>query len=69
MLPIANAQLSSKEFTCNAGDVGNARSILVLGRFPGEGSGNTLQYSCQENPMDRRAWQATVHGSQRVGHN
>ena len=68
MLPIANAQLSSKEFTCNAGDVGNARSILVLGRSPGEGN-NPLQYSGLENPMDRRAWQATVHGSQRVGHN
>ena len=35
---------------------------------PGEGNGNLLQYSCLENPMDRGAWQATVHGSQRVGH-
>ena len=33
-----------------------------LGWIPGEGNGNPLQYSCLENPMDRRAWQATVHG-------
>ena len=33
-----------------------------LGRSPGEGNGNTLQYSCLENPMDRGAWRATVHG-------
>ena len=34
-----------------------------------EGNGNPLQYSCLENPMDREAWQATVHGVARVGHN
>ena len=50
----------------NAGDAG---SIPGLGRSPGEGHGNPLQYSCLENPMDRGAWQATVMGSQRVGHN
>ena len=44
----------------NAGDVG---SILGLGRSPGEGNGNPLQYSCVKNPMDREAWQATVHGA------
>jgi len=33
-----------------------------LGRSPGEGNGNPLQYSCPENPMDGRAWWATVHG-------
>ena len=39
------------------------------GRSPGRGHGNPLQYSCVENPMDRGAWQAIVHGgSQRVGH-
>ena len=32
------------------------------GRYPGEGNGNPLQYSCQGNPMDRGAWGATVHG-------
>ena len=44
---------------CNAGDLG---SIPGSGRFPGEGNGNPLQYSCLENPMDRGAWWATVHG-------
>ena len=37
-------------------------SIPGLGRPPGEGNGNPRQYSCLENPMDRGAWQATVHG-------
>ena len=43
----------------NAGDLG---SIHGLGRSTGEGNDNPLQYSCLENPMDRGAWQATVHG-------
>ena len=43
----------------NAEDLG---SIPGLGRSPGGGNGNPLQYSCLENPMDRGAWQATVHG-------
>ena len=43
-------------------------SILGLGRCPGEGNGYQLQYSCLENPMDRGAWQATVHGVTRVRH-
>ena len=47
-----------KASACNAGDPG---SIPGLGRSPGEGNGNPLQYSCLENPMDRGAWQATVH--------
>ena len=47
----------SKEFACNAEDLG---SISGSGRSPGEGNGNPLQYSCLENPIDRRAWQATV---------
>ena len=50
---------ASKEFACNAGDPG---LIPRLGRCPGEGNGNPLQYSCLENAMDRRAWWATVHG-------
>ena len=53
-----------KESACNAGDLG---SIPRLGRSPGEGNGNPLQYSCLENPTDRGAWQATVHGVPRVG--
>ena len=48
-----------KASACNAGDPG---SIPGLGRSPGEGNGNPLQYSCLENPMDRGAWWATVHG-------
>ena len=43
--------------------------IPGLGRSPGEGNGNPLQYSCLETPMDGGAWWATVHGLQRVGHN
>ena len=39
-----------------------------LGRFPGDGNGNPLQYSCLENLMDRGAWRATVHGVARVRH-
>ena len=55
----------SNESVCNAGDPG---SIPELGRFPGEGNGNLLQYSCLENPMDKGAWQATVRGIARVLH-
>ena len=47
----------SKASACNAGDRG---SIPGLGRSPGEGNGNQLQYPCLENPMDRGAGQATV---------
>ena len=54
-----------KESACNAGDPG---SIPGSGRSPGEGNGNPLRYSCLENPMDRGAWQATVHGITRVRH-
>ena len=53
----------------NAGDKRDTGSVPGSGRSPGEGHGNPLQYSCLENPMDRRAWRATVHGSQRVRHN
>ena len=49
----------SKESTCNVGDLG---SIPGLGKSPGGGHGNLLQYSCLENPMDRGAWWATVFG-------
>ena len=48
-----------KESSCNVGDLG---SIPGSGRSVGEGNGNSLQYSCLENPMDRGAWWATVHG-------
>ena len=46
----------------DAGDVGNRGSILASGRSPGKGNGNTLQYACLENPVDRGAWQSIVHG-------
>ena len=52
-------------FSSNTGDPG---SIPGSGRSPEEGNGYPLQYSCLENPMDRGAWQATIHGSKRVGH-
>ena len=48
-----------KESACNVGDLG---SIPGSGRPPGGGHGNPLQYSCLENPTDRGAWWATVHG-------
>ena len=51
--------LNSKNLPANAADAG---STPGLGRFPGEGNGKPLQYSFLENPMGRRAWQATVHG-------
>ena len=54
--------LHGKESACNIGDLG---SIPGLGRSSGEGNGNPLQYSCLENPMDRRAWRVSVNG---VGH-
>ena len=46
----------------SAYNAGNLGSIPGLGRSPGEGNGNPLQYSCLENPMDGGAWWATVHG-------
>ena len=46
----------------NAGDAGGTSLIPGLGRSPGEGTGNPLQYSCLENSMDRGTWETTVHG-------
>ena len=54
-----------KNLSANAEDSG---SIPGLGRSPGDGNDNPLQYSCLENPMDRGTWWATIMGSQRVGH-
>ena len=51
---------NGKESACNARDLG---SIPGSRRSPGEGNGSPLQYSYLENPMDRGAWQATVHGA------
>ena len=56
-----------KESACKAGDVRDTNSIPGSGRSPGEKkNGNPLQYSCLGNPMDKGAWQATVHGLQEV---
>ena len=50
------------EVKASARNVGDLGSIPGLGKSPGEGNGHPLQYSCLENPMDRGAWWATVHG-------
>ena len=50
-----------KNLPANAGDIRDASSVPGSGRSPGAGYGNPLQYSCLENPMDKGAWQATVH--------
>ena len=52
---------SGEESACNARDRGDVCLIAGWGRSPGGGHGNPLQYSWLENPMDRGAWQATVH--------
>ena len=49
-----------KNLPANAGEAG---WILELGKSPGGGNGSPLQYSCLEDPMDRRAWRAMVHGA------
>ena len=51
-----------KNLSASAGDIRDMGSIPGPGRSPGGGHGNPLQYSCLENPADRRAWQATVGG-------
>ena len=51
-----------KNLPANAGDVRDGGSIPGLGRSPGGWHGYPLQYSCLENPIDRGAWWATVHG-------
>ena len=55
-----------KNLPANAGDARDTGLMLKSGRSPEGGNGNPLQYSCLENYMDRGAWWATVHGSQRV---
>ena len=58
-----------KETAYNVGDARDMGSIPGLGRSPGGGHGNPLQYSCLENPMNRGGWRATVHRPQRVRYN
>ena len=50
----------------NAGDIRDMGSVPGSERSPGEGKGNPLQYSCLQNPMDRGAWWATVHGTTKI---
>ena len=54
--------LSGKESACQVGDTREAGLIPGSERSSAEGNGNPLQYSCQENPVDRGAWWAIVHG-------
>ena len=54
-------KLVVKNLPANAGDIRDMGLIPGSGRAPAGGNGNPLQYSCLENPMDRGAWQATVH--------
>ena len=56
------AGIGVKNLPANAGDTGDTGSIPGSGRSPGAGNGSPLQDSCLRNPMDRRAWWATVHG-------
>ena len=58
-----------KNLPANARDARDVCFIPGLGRYPGVGNGNSLQCFCLENSMDREAWQATVHGVAKVGHN
>ena len=55
------ASLVAQRVNCLPGNAGDLLLIPRSGRSPGEGNGNPLQYSCLENPMDREAWQITVH--------
>ena len=62
LYPASQVALVVKNLPANSGDLRNVGLIPGLERYPGEGNGNPAQYSCLENPMDRGAWQATVHG-------
>ena len=60
--------LAVKDLPANAGDIRDVGLILGLGRSPGGGHGDPLQYSCLENPMDEEPGRLQSIGSQRVGH-
>ena len=62
MYLVLQVVLVVKSLPANAGDLRDAGLIPGLGRSPGEGHGNPLQRFCLENPMDRGAWWAIVHG-------
>ena len=63
----SQVMLVVKNPLANAGDIRDAGLVPGLGRSLGGGHGNPLQYSCLENPMDRGAWWATVHGVAKSG--
>ena len=62
MIRASQVALEVKNLPANAGDVRDFGSTPGLGRSPGGGHSNSFQYSCLENPMDRGAWKAEVHG-------
>ena len=64
LLRLPQVVLVVKNLPASARDVRDTGSIPRIGRSPGEGNGNPLQYSCLENPRDRGAWRATVLGLQ-----
>ena len=66
--PTSQVALVVKNPPGNSGDMRDTCLISRWGRSPGEGNGNPFQYSCLGNPMDRRAWRATVHRITRAGH-
>ena len=61
MIGVSQAALTIKNPPANAGDIRDLGFIPGLGRFPGEGHGNSLHYSYLENPMDGGSWRDTVH--------
>ena len=61
MFGASQVMLVVENLPASVGDIGDAGSVPGLGRCPGGEHGNPYQYSCLENPMDRGAWQATVH--------
>ena len=68
ILRVSQVVLVVKNLPANAGDLGDTGLIPGLGRSPGEGNSNPLQYSCLENPMDRKALWATVYGIASIRH-
>ena len=58
VIKASHVSLVIKNLPANAGHIGDVGSVLGLGRSSGEATGNTLQYSCLENPKNRGAWQA-----------
>ena len=68
VLVVKKTNKQTKNLPANAGDVRDEGLIPGSGRSPGGGHGNPLQYSCLENPINREAWGAAVHGVARVRH-